>query len=69
VVVIVWSLDLQLPVQTVPISTKAVSLNYAHGELYSIQLNVIKFVSDTRQLGSFFLVLQCSPLLMLTATI
>ena len=31
--VIVWYLDLQLPVQAVPINTKAVSLNPAHGEV------------------------------------
>ena len=33
--------DLQLP-----ITTKVVSLNPAHGEVYSIQHCVIKFVSD-----------------------
>jgi len=36
VVVIVWSLDLQLPVQSVPI-IKVVSSNPSHGEVYSIQ--------------------------------
>ena len=36
-VVIVWSLDLQLPVQAVPITTKVVSLNPVDGEMYSIQ--------------------------------
>ena len=39
-------LDLQLPVQSVPITTKVVSSNPAHGEVYSIQHYVIKFVSD-----------------------
>jgi len=39
-------LDLQLPVQLVPITTKVVSSNPAHGEVYSIQHYVIKFVSD-----------------------
>jgi hypothetical protein len=39
-------LDLQLPVQSVPITTKVVSLNPVHGEVYSIQHYVIKFVSD-----------------------
>jgi hypothetical protein len=34
VVVIVW---LQLPVQLVPITTKVVSSNHVHGEVYSIQ--------------------------------
>ena len=47
VVVIVWYMDLQLPVQSVPITTKVVSSNPVHGELYSIQHYVIKFVSVT----------------------
>ena len=37
VVVIVWQLDLQLPMQSVPITTKVVNSNPAHGEVYSIQ--------------------------------
>ena len=52
-VVIVWELDLQLPVQSVPITTKVVSSNPVHGEVYSIQHYVIKFVSDLRQVGDF----------------
>jgi hypothetical protein len=43
---IVWWLDLQLSVQSVPITTKVVSLNLIHGEVYSIQHYVMKFVSD-----------------------
>jgi hypothetical protein len=39
-------LDLQLHVQSVPIATKVVSSNYVHGEVYSIQHYVIKFVKD-----------------------
>ena len=35
VVVIVWWLGLQLPVQSVPITTKVVSSNHAHGQVYS----------------------------------
>ena len=46
VVVIVWELDLPLPVQSVPITTKVVSSNPVHGEVYSIQHYVIKFASD-----------------------
>jgi hypothetical protein len=42
-------LDLQLPMQSVPITTNVVSSNIAHGEVYSIQHYVIKFVSDLRQ--------------------
>ena len=42
VVVIVWWLDLQLPVQSaVPITTNVVSSNPAHGEVYSIRHFVI----------------------------
>jgi hypothetical protein len=41
-VMLVWTLDLQLSMQSVPINTKVVSLNPAH---------VIKFVSDLRQVG------------------
>ena len=36
---------LQLPAQSVPITTNIVSLNPAHGEVYSIQHYVINFVS------------------------
>ena len=66
VVVIV---DLQLPVQSVPVTTKVVSSNAVHGEVYSIQHYVIKFVSDLRQVGSFLRVLLFPPPIQLTATI
>ena len=39
---------------SVPITTKVVSSNPAHGEVYSIQHYVIKFVSDMRQVDGFF---------------
>ena len=42
VVVNVWYLDLQLIVQSVPITTKVMSSNHAHGELYLIQHYEIK---------------------------
>ena len=42
-VVIVWEFDLQLPVQSVPITTKVVRSNSFHVEVYSIQHYVIKF--------------------------
>ena len=45
-VVMVWKLDLQLPVQSVSIAIKIVSSNLVHGEVYSIQHYVKKFVSD-----------------------
>jgi len=35
--VIVWQLDLQLPMQSMLITTNVVSSNPAHGEVYSIQ--------------------------------
>ena len=52
-VVIVWWLDLQLPVQSVSITTKVVSSNPVHDEVCSIQHYVIKFVSYLRQVGVF----------------
>ena len=69
VVVIIWLLDLQLPVQSVPITTKVVSSNPVHGEVYLIQHYVIKFVSDLPQIGGFLLVLQFPPPIKLTCTI
>jgi len=40
-------------VQLVPLTTKVVSSNPAHGDVYSIQDCVIKFVSDLRQVSGF----------------
>ena len=40
------SLDLQLPVQSIPIMTKVESLDPVRGEVYLIQHYVIKFVTD-----------------------
>jgi hypothetical protein len=39
----------------VPITTKVVSSNLAHGKMYLMQHFVIKFVSDLRQAGGFSL--------------
>ena len=60
-------LDLQLPIQSVSITTEVVS----SGEVYSIQrYETIKFVSDLRQVVGFLLVLRFPPPpLKLTATI
>jgi phosphatidylserine decarboxylase len=69
VVVIIWLLDLQLHVQSVPITTTVVSSNPIHGEVYSIQHYVIKFVSDLRQVGGFLRVPRFPPPKKLTATI
>ena len=41
----------------------SVSSNPAHGEVYSVDHNVIKFVSDLRQVGGFLPVLLCPPLI------
>ena len=56
-VVIVWYVNLQLLMQSVPINNNVVSLNPAHGEMYSIQDYVISFVSYLRQVGCFLWVL------------
>ena len=45
-VMIIWMLKIQLPIQSVSITTNIVSLNPAHGEVYSIQHYEIKLVSD-----------------------
>ena len=57
----------QLPVQSVPITTKVEGLNPAHGEVYSIELYVIKFVSDLRQVVGFLWVLRFPLIIKLTA--
>ena len=44
--------------QSVPITTIIVSLNSIHGEVYSIQHYVIKYVSDLRQVGGFLWLLR-----------
>jgi len=61
VVVIVWYLILQIPVQSLSITTKVVSSNPVHGDVYSIQHYVIKFVSDLRQVGGFLWILWFPP--------
>jgi hypothetical protein len=51
VFVIVRKLDVQLLMQSMPITTEVVSSNPAHCEIYSIQHYVIKFFSDLRQVS------------------
>jgi hypothetical protein len=58
--------DRMVHVQPVPITTKVVNSNPVHGEVYSIQRYVIKFVSDLRQVGGF---LRFLPPIELTATV
>jgi hypothetical protein len=62
-------MDLQLPVQSVLITTKVVSSKPAHGEAYLLQIYVIQFVSDLRQVDGFLLVLLLPPPIKLTATL
>ena len=54
-------MDLQLPMQSVPITTKIVGSNPAHGGVYWIQYFVIKFVSDLWQVSGFLWVLRFPP--------
>jgi hypothetical protein len=51
------------------ISTKVVSSNPVHCEVYSIQHYVIKFVSDLRQVGGFLWLLRFPAPIKLTVTI
>jgi hypothetical protein len=47
-------------------NVQVVSSNPAEGEVYSIQLYVIKFISDLRQVGGFLRVLRHPPPIQLT---
>jgi hypothetical protein len=53
--------DLQVHVHSVPLTTKVVCSNHAHGEIYSILHYVIKFISDLQQVGDFFRIFRFSP--------
>jgi hypothetical protein len=48
---IAWWLDLELHLPSVPITTKVVGSNPAHGKVYSIQHYLIQFASDARLVG------------------
>jgi hypothetical protein len=52
VVVLAWKLDLQLPVQSVPITTKVMSSNPVHGDVYSIQYYVRQLLATGRWFSS-----------------
>ena len=54
-------LQLHVPMQSVPITTDVLSLNPAHGKVYSIQHYVIKFVSDLQHVGGFLWVVWFIP--------
>ena len=60
-------MDLQLPMQSVSITTKVVNSNTVRGEVYSMQHYVIKFVSDLRHVGGFHRVLRFPQSIKLTA--
>ena len=66
---LVWQLNLQIPIQSVRITTKVVSSNRVHGMVYSIQHYVIKFVSDLWQVCGFLRVLRFPPPIKLTTAI
>ena len=55
--------------QSVPTTTKVVSLKPTHGEVNSIQHYVINFVSDLRQVCGLHQLLRFPPLIKLTAMI
>ena len=63
-----WSLYF-IHFDSVPITAKVVSSNPVHGEVYSIQHYVIKFVSDLRQVSDFLRVFRFPPAIKLTAMI
>ena len=69
VVIVYSSWIYDLPVQSVPITTKDLISNPADGEVYSIQLYVIRFVSDLVQVGGFLRVFRFPPPIKLIATI
>ena len=54
---ITWWLDLQLPMQSVPISSNIVGLNPAHSKVHSMQHYAkMKFISDLPQVGGLLCV-------------
>ena len=61
--------ELSTTLQSVHITTTVASSNPVHGEMYSIQHYVIKFVSDLRLVGGFLRGLRFPPPIKLTTTI
>ena len=55
--------------QSVPIITNVASSNSVHGEVYSIQHNVEKFVGEFQQVTGFLQELMFPQQIKLTATI
>ena len=54
---------------SVPITTKVVVSNPAHGDVYSIQFHVINLVNDLRKIVGFLQVLWLPPPIKLAAMI
>ena len=54
-------MDLQLPMQSVTITTNVVSFNPPHVEVHSIQHYVIKFASELQLVNGFLMVLRFPP--------
>jgi hypothetical protein len=61
--VVEFTTTYELHMQSVPITTNVVSSNPVHGDVYTIQHYVTKFVSDLRQTGRWF-----SPGTLVTST-
>ena len=68
VVVIIWHFDLQLPIQSVPITTHG-CYEFESRLGRGVQHYVIKFGSDLQQVDGFLRVLRFPPPIKLTATI
>ena len=62
-------MDIQLPMQSVSITTKVVNSNTVRGEVYSMQHYVIKFVRDLQQVSDVLRIFRFSQPIKLTATI
>ena len=67
--VIISLLDLQLPMQSVLVTTNVVGSNPTRGQVYSKQHYVVKFVSDLQHFSGFLQALRFPPPMKLIATI
>ena len=61
--------QLHLPMHVIPIIAQGVSFTLVHGEVYSIQLYVIKFVTELWQVGGFLMIVYFPPPVKGTTTI
>ena len=67
--VVIYGSSIYLCNQCISIITNILSSNSAHGEVCSLELYVIKFVSDLRHVGDFHRVLIFPSSIKLTDTI